>query len=310
MKIIYATALFGINLEEKLKEPIEMKDNIFISNNSEHVKPYLKTEALRAMGELEVNALYGGNPFIYQQSHILLQEQMPAETVLFLREVQAFQIALWLKQDCSVNNELAFGVLQDEAYIHSNSLTIFNVRADGKEETLSLSTCQLNEAIEIYSKHLGGIHDKDVPENTRFQAGLSRTSVAFSHLQSSRGVEDLAIKVAHYCTFFEALLSTSTSELTHQVSVRAALLLGETKESKIKIYKGMKNAYGVRSRIFHGEKISKKQLKDITNVSIFADDIARKLMNKILNSSSLINVINSKDTSDIEEFMLNLLFDD
>ena len=308
MNIIYVTALFGIQINEKLINPLEMKNNIYISNNVEHIKPYLKTKVLRAIGEIEANILFSGSTFIYQVGHILIKDQMSSETVLFLREVQAFEIGLWLIEDCSVNNELGFGILLEEEYIHSNSLTIFNTRSDGTKNDLIIGKDKLNQAITIYKNHLGGVHDKDVPENTRFQAGLNRTGIAFSHLQTARSSDDLAIKVAHYCTFFEAILSTSTSELSHQVAERSALLLGTTKEEKIKIYKEIKNAYGVRSRIFHGERVSRKQLKDIAEVSKFTDDIARKLMNKILIDNNISNIINSSDTSVIEEYMLNLLF--
>ena len=308
MNIVYITALFGIELKYKVKTPIEMKKNIFISNNPDHIKPYLKTESLRAIGELEDGILYSGKPFIFQIGHVLVKDQIPNETILFLREVQAFHIGLWLIRDCGVNNELAFGVLQDELLVHSNGLTIYNVRSDGEKKTHVIDVNELQDAIDIYSKHLGGAHNTDIPECTLFQAGLSRTGIAFYHLQTARSSEDLAIKVAHYCTFFESILSTSTSELSHQVSERAALLLGRSKMDKIEIFKGIKNAYGVRSRIFHGERVSKKQLKDISKVSIFTDKIARMLVNKLLKDQDLTNMINSVDTATIETYMLNKLF--
>ncbi|MBV1929462.1 MAG: hypothetical protein KUG81_08135 [Gammaproteobacteria bacterium] len=308
MNVTYITVLLNFEIKERLDSPIEMKSGIYISNNPKHVEKYFSPSQLHAIGTIETSFIFSGRPYIYQIGHVMLEEQIPDNTVNFLREVQAFIMGLWLRRDCGVNNELAFGVSQDGRYVHSNSLTIFNERADAKKVIHRIDLDELNKVVSIYKNNLGGAKNSDTPENTRFQKGLDRIGVSFSHLQSARSGDDLAVKIAYYCTFFESILSTTTNELSHQVSERAAHILGHSKEDKIRIYKGLKNVYGIRSRIFHGENVSKKQLKDISDVSVFADTIARQLISEMLGDNNFSKVLRSSDSSELESYMLDLLF--
>ena len=58
-----------------------------------------------------------------------------------------------------------------------------------------------------------------------------------------------------YVTAMESLVSTSTVELSHQVSERIALLLGKDTDSRVEIYSEIKKAYGYRSKAAHGESL-------------------------------------------------------
>ena len=58
-----------------------------------------------------------------------------------------------------------------------------------------------------------------------------------------------------YVTVMEALVSTTTVELSHQVSERIALLLGRDINSRVEIYWEMEKAYGYRSKAAHGKSL-------------------------------------------------------
>jgi len=53
-------------------------------------------------------------------------------------------------------------------------------------------------------------------------------------------------------TVFEALLSTDSSEIIHQISERAAFMLETTEEGRDRLYKRMKKLYKTRSLLVHG----------------------------------------------------------
>ena len=67
---------------------------------------------------------------------------------------------------------------------------------------------------------------------------------------------DLPHKVANYCTSFEALVSTSSAELAHQVSERVAILIGNDSNDSLEIYSNLKRAYTTRSKLVHGDRLT------------------------------------------------------
>ncbi len=62
-------------------------------------------------------------------------------------------------------------------------------------------------------------------------------------------------KLIDYVIAFEALFfkSGESGELTHKLAVRVARLLSQTYEERAAIHKEMKDIYGIRSKIVHGE---------------------------------------------------------
>ncbi len=59
-------------------------------------------------------------------------------------------------------------------------------------------------------------------------------------------------------TVLEALLSTGTAEIAHQISERVAVLIGRSSTERLKIYHSVKKLYDLRSRITHGDLEFKK----------------------------------------------------
>lgn len=59
-------------------------------------------------------------------------------------------------------------------------------------------------------------------------------------------------------TILEALLSTGTAEISHQISERVAVLIGREPNDRLEIYRRVKKLYDLRSRITHGDLEVKK----------------------------------------------------
>ena len=59
-------------------------------------------------------------------------------------------------------------------------------------------------------------------------------------------------------TILETLLSTGTTEISHQISERVAVLTGDTPKQRLETYYKTKELYNLRSRITHGEVKMKK----------------------------------------------------
>jgi hypothetical protein len=75
----------------------------------------------------------------------------------------------------------------------------------------------------------------------------------------------------------EALVSTSITELSHQVSERVAVLLGSDEEERVTIYNDIKKGYNVRSKTAHGEPLKEKE-QDVKDMLIRLDNYMRRMM--------------------------------
>ncbi|NOX53636.1 MAG: hypothetical protein GXP27_04210 [Planctomycetes bacterium] len=70
--------------------------------------------------------------------------------------------------------------------------------------------------------------------------------------------QHLAMAFVGFMTAMESLLTTQSTEITHNLAERAAILLGPTCECRVERYRQVKNLYRLRSRIVHGKVFAKR----------------------------------------------------
>lgn len=106
--------------------------------------------------------------------------------------------------------------------------------------------------------------------------------------------------IADGCTFkaLEALLANTTTELSHRVAERVAVLIGNTKEERCEIYAIVKKSYDVRSKIAHGDFIKGNE-DDIRRYSEKLDIYLRQLLN--------LTEPYEQEKNKIEDYYLGLL---
>jgi len=99
-------------------------------------------------------------------------------------------------------------------------------------------------------------------------------------------------KLIDFITTFEALFLPEKDELSYRLALRCAYFLGENKKRRAEIFKMIKKAYDVRSRIIHGESPQSKSIKKILNklnlhslgeLSMQMEDYLRESIKKFLN---------------------------
>jgi hypothetical protein len=128
------------------------------------------------------------------------------------------------------------------------------------------------------------------------------------HLEAARSVQDLALKVLHGCSALESLLSTSTSELSHQPSERAALLTEATTARRHQLFLDMKSIYDVRSKVTHGSPLSLDRLRDLPGNSVKLDALLRTTFWKIVQSRDLFEFFSRGHEDDINTYFVGQLF--
>jgi hypothetical protein len=308
MRYVYVTALIDFRITEKLRTPLQIKPGLYLTNNPEHVAAYTNTYHLLTVGTLEARLLTDGSPVLYKLDELKSPQDAQVETVNFLREVQGFLTAMWLTQDNSVNCELAFALSQELMHAHSNALALSYTCHDGTRKVLEVDLKEVSTVIEIHAKSFQGIREQDRPKHTAFRKTISRVDRAMNFLQQARSADDLGQKIANYCSFFECLLSTSSAELSHQLSERAAFFLTDDPADRLRIFRDMKKAYGVRSKIVHGDILSPNAISGLVQISKHCDDTARALVRKILHHPVLDDLMTTGSNEALDAHMFDLIF--
>jgi len=112
-----------------------------------------------------------------------------------------------------------------------------------------------------------------------------------------------------YCSCFEVLFSTDASEIVHKISERVACFLGKDLAERKELFRVVKKAYDIRSKVIHGDIIGQKIVHDLATLSERIDDLLRKIITKIISSpETLARLEAGKD--ELQEFFLDLVMDD
>lgn len=309
MRYLNLSALIDFGISSKIPKAIEIRPGVFISNNPKHFRTDIHQEARNAIGGLEMDLLLSGAPVIFER----VEANSPADgheyLENFLREIQAFITALWLRADNSANCELAFAICLDKTHVHSNSLALYNTLSDGSRKNTVLVIDDLKEVAKYCQDYFAGARKDGMLPTTQFQPKNRRMNIASIHLQMARSASDLGTKISFYCSMFESMLMGSTGELNHKVAERIAFLLRDSPQERIETYRAIKDAYSIRSRIVHGDVLGKRQITNLREHALYCDSVARELYRRPLQDSALREVLERGDGADIEAYMLNVVFE-
>jgi hypothetical protein len=124
-------------------------------------------------------------------------------------------------------------------------------------------------------------------------------------ISGARQIADVGLKIAQYITALEALVSSSPTEVTHQVAERVACLLEPPCVGRIDAYKRVKLAYSIRSKVVHGAAIKESLSVQLRDISTYLDTVCRILMNKYVNNEDGFK--ESIEADDIDAFFLDRL---
>jgi len=209
-------------------------------------------------------------------------------TFAFLRQIQLLTNNFWTLRDNSIyvrdgflfvyNKEIEDGLTYKASLsaINTKSTTDIGDVTFTKEEIEDLAKDM--EVISVEDVRTGEANYIDVTQFQYFKsAKLGRKMMAWVYVCQARFINALTIKVLMYITAMEALVSTSTAELSHQVAERVAILLSADVDERLNIYNEIKKGYGVRSKAAHGEPLKGTE-QDVKDLLTRLDDYMRRLM--------------------------------
>ncbi|WP_109850969.1 HEPN domain-containing protein [Aquimarina sp. AU58] len=319
----FLTPVYNIEIDTNLESGIHIGNNIVFTNNNSIIKEFATETLKKRIGEIEYDSLMNANGVFYKVLTSDFEGKFDKqiknhkkELLEFLYLSQSFISLFWLIKDNSVNIEIGyteFFKFVSENSIEStfgstNHLGVINTFANGDKKNQKFKFDDLNKILE-YSKFL------KPTEYTKFAIDPSpvynnnpRIGIALASINIARGQHDLALKIGHYCTFFESIFSTSNTEITHKLAERIAFFTELLPELRYKRFQEIKDIYSVRSQVVHGSNVSSKKLKSINDLVNNTDNIARIAINKILNNRFLLNLFSSRDNKKLDDYFNKLIF--
>lgn len=225
-----------------------------------------------------------------------------------LRQIQSLTNDLWSIRDNSVYVRDGFLFVYendfDDGVSFKASLSTINSKASGLIEDVIFSKGEIegiadNMLVIPLDEMCSGANYRNATQFQYFKsAKMGRKAIAELYVFHARASASLPMKVLMYITAMEALVSTSTAELSHQVAERVAVLLGNDASASIAIYNDIKKGYGYRSKTAHGEALNGTE-QDVVALLERLDDYLRQLLR--------LDVPYNFESGQINEFFLDKL---
>ncbi len=308
MKARFLTALQKSKILGDLGRGDRIDDNTFITNNKNVIKDMLPCEFVLMIGSMEAKSLYSAEVAIYSNEEIPDNADPNKFLINKVRLVNTFLSTIWVFKDNSINIETSFLFYGEPDFkrVDSNFIGLQFTSAAGNQRSITINRDELKKIREFFRSRvsLAEYSAEIVTQLTKGATkGAPRISVAFYHAQSARMSNDIAIKVANYCSALEALFATSHAELAHQLSERVAFFLEDDPEKRLTTYRNVKNAYTIRSKIVHGAVIKDSKVEDLVKVSRMTDNLLRECLSKIYGDEKLWSLFSGSNEA-LDEYML------
>lgn len=281
-----------------LEENTTIQNNDFIiTNTPSHIYDIITYNSDLALSTLGVHSIdeFIGNTFCMRYGEFDpsisiddINRCGTQVTFAFLRQLESFVNQLWYIKDNAVYSRDGFLFVYDEniddGVTFKGSLSEVISCASTQVDKINFSREEILQALNNTGKiSINEIFESDLNFRiaTQFQyfknSGLDRKSYAFLYIHFARAHSSMALKILMYVTAMEALVSTSTTELSHQVSERVAILIGDNPIERNTIYKTIKKSYNLRSKAAHGDFIKGDQ-EEVANLLVLIDNYLRRLM--------------------------------
>jgi hypothetical protein len=323
-KYRFLLALNLIEIQEPLGGNFAILDDFLLSNDRCQREKLLSRQLTEGIGGLEAKALLEA-PAIIQSDGETDLDLSPTDSLDFLSQLLnwsgIFLNALWMVKDNAVGFELGFLEVWPPGAggrVHSNFLAETLQKADGSKGKTGFNRSELKNARKSFKELLLPLAHASKEELVRpdlspfsgplitSQSAVPRLKRAFYFLNSARSNRDLGMKVAMYCSLFETLFSTDATEIAHKIAHRIAIFLESAPEKRADLYMRVKKAYGIRSKVVHGDELG-KDVQKAQQISVDADQIARRIVAKISSSDVLMEKFHGSK-ADLEDYFLRESF--
>jgi hypothetical protein len=238
----------------------------------------------------------------------LLQQGKSVAEIKKLVSEDAFHVPLLGAEN--IVRHVLIGLLLQGVIVHE----VYGTYTVSYQSSMRMQECRLVRYIAFPREEVGWSRFLDFPDSPEFVIGRKLKKVIMStnvyyqpgakHDRLSVALNSLWVAVfSRYrdqgflslTTLLEALFSTGSSEITHTLSERTALLLGKSATERIEIYERVKKLYNTRSKIIHGRQVRKDESGESSSREDFQQiySLAVDVIHATLNNSALLRIIQS-----------------
>lgn len=299
----------------------ELMPGLTLSTRKDKLEAFLTPEVQAVIGGLSSFAFLEAQHFVYgvfSDSDIAgmfsPECKQPQSTQLLMETalvwLRNFLRASWLVKDNAIVIEGAYVVYPHEGsprIASFNSLFELNITCAGrKKELCVLTEAELSKIIDIHHRLETALWENRDKHGDTLRARNARIDRCFELLRAARSSLSIPLRIAHYCSAFESLFASGTTELRHRLSERVAHFAASTPEERLKVYEVAKRAYDLRSQVVHGSSISKKSNEEIISICVDTDNLLRTILLRLVAESEMWDLLSSSDER-IDRFFLGRL---
>jgi hypothetical protein len=317
VRILFFVGLSGIKLSFPTGRGERFANKFLISNDrtviEKLVQPYKAN-----IGSVEHRFLTEDCPnLIYSDGHVADDDVVDLEkfardsTIASLSRVQQFLHSLWVVKDNAAFEDRGWTITllgPTRHHIHNNHWNARKFMADGSRREVQFDRNDLRLArLAVPDASPRYLFETGDPTALTEQAGRVSRFVYF--VQCARDTDDIALKIVQYFSALEALVSSSSAELTHQVSERVASLLEPPGQARIALFQRLRRGYGIRSQAVHGSGFRSKSQDALRNSAIEVDETCRIILRKIYSDNHIADIFDLANEN-FASFFHNLILGD
>lgn len=283
MKHMLIAPIHFLRVNQTLNKGLRLKGKMRLSNNAGFIEEKISKTDVADWAGLEGCRELLESPYIYMEldTDELIktygEQSLKGYCFTFLREVSSFLDYMWVVKDH--NAYVRDGFIFNNKEIYKGSLSAVPSTSDGQYNLCLFSNQEIKLAGELFDvdETILTREEGKYPPLNPFNNELSRGERAKTFIIMARSTSILPLKIFNYCTALECLFTTDNTEVSHKISERVAMLLGKNNGQKQDYFQLIKKAYGIRSKLTHGQAINLSD-SDLVEVSQSLDKIMRRIL--------------------------------
>lgn len=310
----FFTPLKNIELQNFDIDFFEIIPGVNISNNQKIKKKFLSNRNKIMIGVIESQFIESCETFLFfdyeNNAEIFAGEPILISLERILLWVDDVLKNLWLVKDNNVICDTAF-LIHDEITPISEAASLrLQYQLTDSKGFIGKTIFNKEEIIEFSKKH-------DIIENHFYsrksgslsfmlEKNYSRINRALIFVKQAREARNIAYKISNYCSAMETLFSTDNAELSHKLSERIAFF-HKKKLNPLDTFKTIKKAYGIRSKLTHGDTLDANTIDILPDLSERIDTLLRLSINTIFENAKLLEIFESPKNI-IDSYFETLIF--
>ena len=312
--ISYVTCFRNLKLTNQISGHLELLPRVNITNDPAVREKWLTPEFTRVVGVIEASHLQSESNLVFGEFDADEMKDLSSDCILLviLSWIEGLFESAWVIKEHAMTCDAAFLWVETNSEVSwsSNFLATRPSFSNGysiKERNIEMSIKDLEEWSRMDDLINGYLCEKE-SLSLRFmmEKGYSRSGRALRFVAAARGALNLAFKIANYCSALETLFTTESTELAHKLLERVAFFLGERGYNRRVVFTTVKSAYGVRSKLVHGDTLKPAQIEGLPMLSSQCDVYLREILREIFSSENLKNLFDSHSEA-IEEHFAGLI---